>query len=114
VKSKGISKLRLASKTQFNGVGRLRTYITFTHRRARESSTMDCPISLNGNVYSMHDWPDGLRGQAVFLRKLAKQANDPVVKNELLELASFCEEVADNIEDHLTGDKPALAGAHRC
>src|SRR3984893_413345 len=68
-----------------------------------ESSTMDCPISLNGNVYGMHNWPDGLRGQAVFLRKLAKQADDPVVKNELLELASFCEEAADNIEDHLTG-----------
>ena len=51
----------------------------------------------------MHDWPDGLRGQAAFLRKLAKQTDDPIVKNELLELASFCEEAADNIEDHLTG-----------
>jgi hypothetical protein len=30
-------------------------------------------------------------------------ADDPVVKNELLELASVCEEVANNIEDHLTG-----------
>jgi len=76
-------------------------------RRSRESSTIDCPISLNGNVFGMHDWPDGLRGQAVFLRKLAKQADGPVVKNELLELASFCEEVADNIEDHLTGVGPA-------
>jgi hypothetical protein len=64
---------------------------------------MDCAISLNGNVYGMHDWPDGLRGQANFLRKLAKQTDDPVVKNELLELASFCEDAADNIEDHLTG-----------
>jgi hypothetical protein len=75
---------------------------------------MDCPISLNGNVYGMHDWPDGLRGQADFLRKLAKQTDDPVVKNELLELASFCEDAADNIEDHLTGDKSTLGGVHRC
>jgi hypothetical protein len=36
-------------------------------------------------------------------RKLDEQADDPVVKNELLDLASVCEEVADNIEDHLTG-----------
>jgi hypothetical protein len=28
---------------------------------------------------------------------------DPVIKNELLELASVCEEVASNIEDNLTG-----------
>jgi hypothetical protein len=32
-----------------------------------------------------------------------EQADDPVVKNEMLELASVCEEVANNIEDHLTG-----------
>jgi hypothetical protein len=37
-------------------------------------------------------------------RKLAEEADDPFVKNELLELASVCEEVADNIEDHLTGE----------
>jgi hypothetical protein len=36
-------------------------------------------------------------------RQLAEQADDPVVKNELLGLASDCEEVANNIEDHLTG-----------
>jgi hypothetical protein len=35
-------------------------------------------------------------------RKLAEQTDDPFVKNELLELASVCEEVANNIEDHLT------------
>ena len=44
-----------------------------------------------------------LRDQAVMYRKLAEQANDPVIKNEMLELASVCEEVANNIEDHLTG-----------
>ena len=31
-------------------------------------------------------------------RKLAEQADDPVVKNEMLELAPVCEEVANNIE----------------
>ena len=46
---------------------------------------------------------DYLRDQAVMYRKLAEQANDPVIKNEMLELASVCEEVANNIEDHLTG-----------
>jgi len=36
-------------------------------------------------------------------RKLAEQADDPVVKKKLLGLTSVCEEVANNIEDHLTG-----------
>jgi hypothetical protein len=36
-------------------------------------------------------------------RKLAEQTDDPTVKNELFELASVCEEAANNIEDHLTG-----------
>jgi hypothetical protein len=36
-------------------------------------------------------------------RQQAEQADDPIAKNELLELASVCEEVANNIEDHLTG-----------
>src|SRR5258708_31473591 len=72
--------------------------------RSSESSTMDCPISnLNGTVPGMHDWPDGLRGQADFLRKLAEQTDDPVVKNKLLGLASVCDEVANDIEGHLTG-----------
>ena len=36
-------------------------------------------------------------------RKLVEQADDPFIKTELLSLASVCEEIADNIEDHLTG-----------
>jgi hypothetical protein len=51
----------------------------------------------------MHDWPDYLRDQAVTYRQLAERADDPVVKNELLELASVCEEVASDMEDRLTG-----------
>jgi hypothetical protein len=46
---------------------------------------------------------DYLRDQAAMYRQLAEQSNDPVVKNEMLELASVCEDVANNIEDHLTG-----------
>jgi len=59
---------------------------------------------LNGAVFGMHDWPDSLRGQAALYRKLADEADDTFVKNELLDLASVCEEVADNIEGHLTGE----------
>ena len=36
-------------------------------------------------------------------RKLVGQADDPFIKTELLALASVCDEIADNIEDHLTG-----------
>jgi hypothetical protein len=49
------------------------------------------------------DWPDYLRDQAAEYRQLAEQTDDPVIKNEMLELASVCEEVANDIEDHLTG-----------
>ena len=49
------------------------------------------------------DWPDYLRDEAAKYRQLAEQTDDPVVKNEMLELASVCDEVANNIEDHLTG-----------
>ena len=45
--------------------------------------------------------PDYLRNQAAMYRQLAEQTDDPVVKNELPELASV--EVANNIEDHLPG-----------
>jgi hypothetical protein len=55
------------------------------------------------NVFGKHDWPDYLRDQAANYRKLAEQADDPVVKNELLALASVCDEIAYNIDDHLTG-----------
>jgi hypothetical protein len=53
----------------------------------------------------MHDmeWADYLRDEAAKYRQLAEQIDDPVIKSEMLELASVCEEVADNIEDRLTG-----------
>jgi hypothetical protein len=54
-------------------------------------------------VFGLHDWPTGIRGLAAIYTQLAEQSDDPFVKNELLELASVSEQVADNIEDHLTG-----------
>jgi hypothetical protein len=46
---------------------------------------------------------DYLRDQAVNYRQLAEKAEDPHTKEELLDLAAACEEVANNIEDRLTG-----------
>jgi hypothetical protein len=65
---------------------------------------MDCDHSkLNGTVFGIHDWLHYLRNQEAMCRKLVEQADDPLVKTEMLALASVCEEIADNIEDHLTG-----------
>jgi hypothetical protein len=72
--------------------------------RSSESSTMDCDHSkLKATVFGIHDWLNYLQDQAAKYRKLVEQADDPFVKTELLALASVCEEIADNIEDHLTG-----------
>jgi hypothetical protein len=48
------------------------------------------------------DWADYLRDQAIMYLQLAEQADDPAVQHEMLKLASVCEEVANNMEDHLT------------
>jgi hypothetical protein len=64
---------------------------------------MDCRDSkLNGTVFGIHDWLNHLRDQAVKYRKLVQRADDHLVKTELLALASVCDEIADNIEEHLT------------
>jgi len=69
-----------------------------------ESSTMNYHHSnLNGTVFGIHDWLNYLQDQAAKYRKLVELADDPFVKAELLALASVCDEIADNIEDHLTG-----------
>ena len=75
-------------------------------RRSSESSTMDCHHSkLNGTVFGIHDWLNYLQDRAAMCRKLVEQAGDPFVKTEMLALASVCEEIADNIEDHLTDEE---------
>jgi hypothetical protein len=61
-------------------------------------------LSQSGLI-GLHDmeWADYLRDEAVRYRQLAEQTDDPVIKSEMLELAAVCEEVANNIEDRLTG-----------
>jgi hypothetical protein len=49
------------------------------------------------------EWDDYFRQQAAMYRQLAEKAEDVFIKQELLELAAVCEEVANNIEDRLTG-----------
>ena len=67
---------------------------------------MDCdPSKLNDTVFGIDDWLNYVRDQAATYRKLVKRADDPLVKTELLALASACEEIAANIEDHLTGEE---------
>ena len=65
---------------------------------------MDCVNSkLNGAVFGTHDLFNYLRDQAATHRKLVERAVDPLVKIELSALASVCDEIADDTEDHLTG-----------
>jgi hypothetical protein len=49
------------------------------------------------------DWANYLRDEAAKFRQLAETAEDPSVKQELLELAAVCEEVANNSEDRMPG-----------
>lgn len=48
------------------------------------------------------DWDDYLRHEAAIYRQLAEKTEN-VGKQELLDLAAVCEEVANSIEDRLTG-----------
>ena len=45
------------------------------------------------------DWDDYLRQQAALYRQLAEKTEDAFIKQELLDLAAVCEEVANNIEE---------------
>ena len=47
----------------------------------------------------MFHYSDYLREEAAKYRKLADEAADPLIRQEFLELAEVCEEVADKIED---------------
>ena len=49
------------------------------------------------------DFDDYLRDQATEYRNLAGKAEDPAVREEMLDLAAVCEEVANHIEDLRTG-----------
>jgi hypothetical protein len=54
------------------------------------------------------DWADYLRDQATQYRRLAEKAEDPLIKQELLDLAATCEEVANDIEDRQPGGQLQL------
>ena len=47
----------------------------------------------------MFHYSDYLREQAAKYRELAEAAEDGFVKQEFLELADVCEEVANNLDD---------------
>ena len=49
------------------------------------------------------DWDDYLRDGAAIYRQLAEKTENVFRKQELLDLAAVCEEVANSIEDRLTG-----------
>ena len=49
------------------------------------------------------DWDDFLRHEAVMYRQLAEKTENVFGKQEFLDLAAVCEEVANSIEDRLTG-----------
>ena len=48
------------------------------------------------------DWDDYFRQQAAMYRQLAEKTEDVFIKQDILDLASVCEEVANNIEDRRT------------
>jgi hypothetical protein len=48
------------------------------------------------------NFDDYLRDEARKYRQLAEQAQDPLIKQELLELAAICDEVANSIEERMT------------
>jgi hypothetical protein len=75
---------------------RLRTLV-------RSEKAAHCVISLRlkRSVCRMH-YSDYLREQAAKYRQLAETAEDAFVKQELLELAAVCEEVANEIDDQQT------------
>jgi hypothetical protein len=69
-------------------------------------AALECAIlgtTPGSSVLCAMELADYLRGQAAMYRQLAEQSDDPVIKNEMLELASVCEDIANNIEDHPTG-----------
>jgi hypothetical protein len=63
---------------------------------------MDCDDSKLNGALGTQGWPHILRVHAAIYQEIAERTDDPFIKNELLDLASVCEEVAGNIEGRLT------------
>jgi len=49
------------------------------------------------------DWSDYLRDEAARYRQLAEKAEDLSIKQELLDLAVVCEDVANDLDDRIPG-----------
>jgi hypothetical protein len=63
------------------------------------------PKPSGGVLHAMPsmDWDDYLRHEAATYRQLAEKTANVFGKQELFDLAAVCEEVANSIEDRLTG-----------
>jgi hypothetical protein len=91
-------------KLNLMGIGACEPTSASRIQRSSESFTMDCERSkTNGTLFGIDDWLNYLRDQAATYLKFVEQADDPLVKTGLLALALVCDEIVDNIEDHLTG-----------
>jgi hypothetical protein len=73
------------------------------------SSHVETSESGGSRIIFAMDWPDYLRDQAAMYRQLAEQADDPAIKNEMLELASVCEDLANWQAGKKTDPLPQIA-----
>ena len=89
---KGRLKLSDAERTALAEIG---------HRLGRKVLA-DMICSWPWEARRSMDWDEYFRQQAAMYRKLAEKTEDAFIKQELLDLAAVCEEVANNIEDHQT------------
>ena len=71
-----------------------------TERALHRTLRHDTFMALRGTMKM--DWDDYFRQQAAMYRQLAEKTEDVFIKQELLDLAAVCEEVANNIEDRRT------------
>jgi hypothetical protein len=73
---------------------------------AVKGTTMDYDKpKLNGASLGTLHWLRYLREQAATYRELVAKTDDPLIKIELRALASVCEDIADNIEEHETDEE---------
>jgi hypothetical protein len=73
------------------------------HSRAHAKSYPLAPLGEVLRAMANMDWDDYLRHEATMYRRLAEKSENVFGKQELFELAAICEEVANSIEDRLTG-----------
>jgi hypothetical protein len=77
--------------------------MVLTDPRGKSYSYRPEPSGEILRVMASMDWDDYLRHEAAMYRQLAEKSENVFGKQELLDLAVVCEEVANSIEDRLTG-----------